>query len=74
MAKQIWNYIINHKWSKDILRANFLYLLLMVIYALLHFHLKPVSWRLFGKTFLLMNLCLVINTLWTLYDHYRARQ
>ena len=36
----IWSYIINHKWSKDILRANILFILLVIIYDLFHFSLK----------------------------------
>lgn len=30
----IWSYTINHKWSKDILRANILFILLVIIYDL----------------------------------------
>ncbi|QDK47757.1 hypothetical protein DPH67_00915 [Limosilactobacillus reuteri] len=38
----IWSYIINHKWSKDILRANILFILLVIIYDLFHFSLNVV--------------------------------
>lgn len=61
MLNHIWNYIISHKWSKDILRANLLFVLLIGLYNLLHFQLKPVSLHFFIRTFLLMNLCLIIN-------------
>lgn len=30
----IWSYTISHKWSKDILRANILFILLVIIYDL----------------------------------------
>ncbi|EEW54551.1 hypothetical protein HMPREF0494_0293 [Limosilactobacillus antri DSM 16041] len=68
MLKKIWVYTINHKWSKDILRANLLYLLLVLIYNLFHFRLRPISWHLFNKAFWLMNLCLVIKMFLNAYD------
>lgn len=68
MINNIWNYIITHKWSKDILRANILFIALVIIYNIFHFNLQPVSWHFFFKTFLLMNLCLAINLLLNFVD------
>lgn len=68
MIKKIWDYTISHKWSKNILRANLLYLLLVLVYNLVHFHLQPISWHLFSKAFLLMNLCLIIKIFLNAYD------
>lgn len=61
MLNHVWHYVISHKWSKDILRANLLFVFLIVLYNLLRFHLKPVSFHFFIKFLLLMNLCLIIN-------------
>lgn len=55
--KQVWKYTINHHWSKDILRANVLFVALVVIYQLLHFHLQPIHFGLFVKSWLLLNVC-----------------
>lgn len=54
--------------GQDILRANLLYLLLVLVYNLVHFHLQPISWHLFSKAFLLMNLCLIIKMFLNAYD------
>lgn len=32
--RRCWNYIIHHRWSKDILRANLFYIFLVVVYNL----------------------------------------
>ncbi len=68
MIKSAWNYIVSHKWSKDILRANLLYIVLVICYDLVHFSLKPVSFHLCMRAFWLMNLCLVIKLFINAYD------
>ena len=42
MIKNIWIYIVDHKWSKDILRANLLFMVLVLIYNLFRFHLEEI--------------------------------
>lgn len=69
----IWNYIINHKWSKDILRANCLFVLLIIIYQLCHFHLAAIHGALFIKCWLLMNLCLFLKLIIDGFDRYFHR-
>lgn len=70
-----WYYIINHKWSKDILRANLFFIFLVIIYDLCHFSLKVIGWHIFFKIFLLMNLCLLFKSLLDGIDRYlKARQ
>lgn len=68
MVNNIWNYIINHKWSKDILRANILFIVLVLLYNIFHFKLQPINWHFFWRTFWLMNLCLGINLLLNMID------
>lgn len=68
MIKHFWDYIINHKWSKDILRANILFIILVILYDLFHFSLKSISFGFFFRTLLLMNLCLVINRALEAYE------
>lgn len=63
MLKQIWHYAIYHKWSKDILRANLFYVVLVILYNLLHFKLHPISFYWFIKCFFLMNICLILRLL-----------
>lgn len=63
MVKQIWYYTINHKWSKDILRANFLFILLVLLYNLVHLHTKTINFHIFISELVLMNICLGLNTL-----------
>lgn len=65
-----WRYVINHKWSKDILRANLLFVLLVIMYNLCHFSLKIISWHIFGKIFLLLNICLFFKFLLDGIDRY----
>lgn len=66
----MWSYTINHKWSKDILRANILFILLVIIYDLLQFSLKIINWRIFFKVFLLLNICLFFKFLLDGIDRY----
>jgi hypothetical protein len=66
----IWSYTISHKWSKDILRANILFILLVIIYDLFHFSLKIINWRIFFKVFLLLNICLFFKFLLDGIDRY----
>ena len=56
--RKCWNYIIYHHWSKDILRANILYIFLVIVYNLCHFSLTIIHWHIFNQFFWLMNLCL----------------
>src|SRR5699024_11833404 len=45
-----WDYTVHHKWSKDILRANFLYVLIILLYSslnLFYSNLHLVPWGLF---------------------------
>lgn len=74
MIKRSWEYIVSHKWSKDILRANLLFVVLVVLYNIFHFQLKPISLHFFIKTFLLMNLCLVIKMFLNAYDKAERQQ
>lgn len=60
-AATVWDYIRSHRWSMDILRANILFIALVLIYQLVHFHLAPISWHFFWKVWLLMNVCLFIK-------------
>lgn len=67
--KATWRYIITHKWSKDILRANLFYILLIVLFDLLfHFGLRPVGWGAAFKMWLLMNLCLLVKLILDIID------
>lgn len=66
----IINYINSHKRAKDILRANFLFIFLTISYNLCHFALKGISLRIFIKTLLLMNLCLLFKLLLDKIDKY----
>lgn len=66
--KAIWEYIITHKWSKDILRANLFYFVLLILYDLLHFSLRPVGWGVCFKMWLLMNLCLLFKLILNIID------
>lgn len=60
-TETIWGYISTHHWSMDILRANILFIALVILYQILHFHLAPISWHFFWKVWLVMNLCLFIK-------------
>ncbi|MCH3921848.1 hypothetical protein [Limosilactobacillus sp.] len=73
MLKRCWDYIVSHKWSKDILRANLLFIALVICYNLFHFHLKPISFHFFNKTFWLMNLCLFIKLCWDAFDRLQKQ-
>lgn len=70
----IINYINSHKRAKDILRANILFTFLTIIFNLCHFSLKGINLRIFIKTILLMNLCLVFKLLLDKIDHYLRQQ
>lgn len=70
ILSDIWHYIINHKWSKDILRADILFILLVIIYDFIHFSLKIISWHIFVKMFLLLNLCLFFKFFLDGIDRY----
>lgn len=65
-----WTYIITHKWSKDILRANLLFIILVLLYEFFHFSLKIITWAQFFKFFLLLNLCLFFKFLLDGVDRY----
>ncbi|MBB1079638.1 hypothetical protein H5S09_07145 [Limosilactobacillus sp. STM2_1] len=65
-----WHYTINHKWSKDILRANILFILLVIIYDFMHFSLKIINWYVFFKVFILLNICLFFKFLLDGIDRY----
>lgn len=70
-----WYYIINHRWSKDIFRANLFYVFLIIIYDLFHFSLKVIGWHVFFKIFFVMNLCLIFKFLLDGIDRYlKARK
>lgn len=59
---QLWNFIIRHYWTKDLLRANILYILIIVLYNILQIlshHLAAVSGYIFINYLLLMNICLI---------------
>lgn len=66
-----WHYIINHHWSKDLLRANLLLIFLVVLYQFLHFHWQPIHLGLFLKGWLLMNICLIFKMLLDGIDRYQ---
>lgn len=66
--KAIWGYIVTHKWSKDILRANLFYFVLVALYDLLHFSLRPVSWGVCFKMWFLMNPCLLFKLILDIID------
>lgn len=66
----IWFYIINHKWSKDILRANLFFIFLVIAYDLFHLSLKAIGWRIFFKVFLLLNICLFFKFFLDGIDRY----
>lgn len=69
MIKRSWNYILNHKWAKDIFRANLLFFLLIIFYNAFHFDFIMISIYQMIKWAVLMNLCLLINTILTLHLH-----
>lgn len=68
MQNQLWQYIISHKWSNDLLRANLLFLILVLLYSLFHFSLQTIGWHLFLKNWCLMNICLFIKQGLNAYD------
>lgn len=51
-----------------------LFVVLVVLYNLLHFQLKPINFHFFNKTFWLMNLCLVIKMFLNAYDKAEKQQ
>ncbi len=57
LFNKVWTYTISHKWSKDILRGNVLYIFLVIIYDLFHFQLAIISWGIFFKFWILLNIC-----------------
>lgn len=63
---QIWQNTINHKWSKDIFRANLLYILIILIYDCFHLiyhHLRIVPAGIFFRLFIVLNVCLFFKAL-----------
>lgn len=72
-VKSVWTYIINHKWSKDILRANLFYVLLVVVFDLIRFGLRPIGWGVAIKLWLLMNLCLFFKLVLDIIDRLLRR-
>lgn len=60
---RFWTYIISHKWSKDILRGNILFICLVILYDLFHFHLAIIGWAVFFKFWILMNICYAFKLL-----------
>lgn len=61
-----WDYTVHHKWSKDILRANFLYVLIILLYSSLHLfyaNLHLVPWGVFIRLFIVMNITLFFKAL-----------
>lgn len=68
-------YIISHKWSKDILRANLLYILLVIIYNIIQlaFPWRVIKWGSFWLFFLLLNLCLFFKVILDIVDRVRRR-
>lgn len=59
----IWHYALHHEWSADILRANFVYIILVILFNIFHFGLQPVSWSIFFRLWLLLNLCQLFKAL-----------
>ena len=60
------DYTVHHKWSKDILRANFLYVLIILLYSSLHLfyaNLHLVPWGLFIRLLIVMNFTLFFKAL-----------
>lgn len=43
LFSNLWTYIVTHKWSKDILRGNILFISLVIIYDLCHFQLAIIT-------------------------------
>lgn len=63
---ELWEYIVSHKWAFDIVRADFLYVLIIVLYSFLHliypgFNLVP--WGLFWRIFVVANIVLLFKAL-----------
>lgn len=67
--RRFWAYIIHHHWSKDILRANLLYMVLVIVYNLCHFSLAAIHWHVITQFFWLMNLCLFFKLALDIFDH-----
>lgn len=64
----IWTYIITHRWSKDILRGNLLFILLVILYDLCHFQLASITWGIFLKFWLLLNICYLFKLILELFN------
>lgn len=67
MWYNIWEYVWTTRWSKDLLRANVLFIVLVLIYQLFHFRLQMIGVGLFFRCWLLMNICLLAKAG---LDHY----
>lgn len=74
MIKRLWNYLLSHTWSKDFLRANLLFIVLVLVYNVIHFRLNPINFHFFIRALLLMNICLVINRLLDAYEKTKNQQ
>lgn len=61
LFNKAWAYTISHKWSKDILRGNVLYIFLVILYDLFHFQLATISWGVFFKFWILLNICYIFK-------------
>lgn len=59
----ICHYMIHHNWTADILRANFVYITLIILFSIFHFGLQPVGWSIFFRLWLLLNLCQLFKAL-----------
>ena len=57
LFSNLWTYIVTHKWSKDILRGNILFISLVIIYDLCHFQLEIITWGIFFKFWIILNIC-----------------
>ncbi|WP_102168385.1 hypothetical protein [Gardnerella vaginalis] len=57
LFSNLWTYIVTHKWSKDILRGNILFISLVIIYDLCHFQLAIITWGIFFKFWIILNIC-----------------
>lgn len=63
-----WQYILKHHWTKDILRANILYIVLTIIFNLFHFNLQPIHFGMFFRILILLNICQFFKALLDYYN------
>lgn len=57
MFSRFWDYTITHNWAKDILRANFLYILLCLLFLIFHGHWHSIHLNVFFRLLILLNVC-----------------